>query len=706
MHPSGADERSRLDAVRRAGRGSRRDYALDPRPIARGGQATVHGAVHKPTGVRVAFKKAALRDRHSLARMRREIEAARLFGDHPHVMPVLDASPAHDWFVMPLACGTARTLAAGPADPASLRELITAICDALREPHRRDWIHRDLKPDNILRFDRRWVVADWGLGRRPRGTTTDPARTRVGGEFGTAGFAAPELAVNAHLAGAQADVFSIGQIVGWACTGRDPQPNVPLLPPSGPWRIIAKAATAHDPARRPDGVDGLLALIAAEFDPEPAAARAARLTGAIRDGDGSALVELFSLAGHAGDDHARFFDSVVDLPADRVRAAVAADPATAAEVVRSAPSWYAGTAPSPARRRRVVTWLLTIAGHAAGLGEWDLLEDAVDSALHLDAAGAAADAGGAVRAWLSAQSGQAASIAAVSLRRHPEACARHTALIGAAAVDHRIREAVRAAAATHPAAAGPPVPDGDDAARDDPPGDGPTQGDLSGDGPTRGGPSGDVARGDSPGDGSGRDDPAGGRRSEIVVVAVIGVVAAALAVTIPLLDEAAGDQPGGRGSGAGASDAQTGLPRRPTELADTPQFKNFVKPWDQYPAWVACRTGSGDTLLNGSFPARRAEPEPPVHSLSCGNGGNLTVMFAEFRPGAGFAGVSQRYLSAPAAEHPVGTERTPPSGTHVFQWSATHRALVWTDREAQTIGVVTTDSPAADLVEIWSRYRA
>ncbi len=660
-------DRSRFEAIRNAGRGSRRDYALDARPIARGGQAAVHGAVHKPTGVRVAFKKLTFRDRNSIARMRREIEAARLFGSHPHVMPILDASPDHDWFVMPLAGGTARTLATELADPVSLRELITAICDALREPHRRDWIHRDLKPDNILLLDGRWVVADWGLGRRPRGATTDPARTKVGGDFGTAGFAAPELAVNAHLAGPQADVYSIGQIVGWACTGHDPQPNVPLLPPSAPWRIVAKAATVHDPARRPGGVDDLLALIAAEFDPAPESVveRAARLAGSIRAGDEAALSELLALAARSDADHERFFGLVVDLPPDRVRAAVEADPVTAAEVVRSVRSWQAASKPPPGRVDQVVTWLLVVARHAGDLGEGDLLEEAADSVLQLEGTGATARVRGDVRTWLSAQAGQTASIVAMTLRRHPASCAYHAALDRDTGVDHRIRQAVRARAATSHRTAAAPVPAPHDPAA-----------------------------------------PPTTRRPWIMAAAGTGAVAVVLATTIPLIREVVGNGPGGPGSNAGVDSPLAGLPRRPTALADTPQFGDFVRPWDQYPTWTACRTGSGDNLLTGSFPARRAEPQQPTHSVYCDNGGNLTVMFAEFALPAVFSDVSQRYFTATAPENPVGAEREPPSGTHVFRWSPTRRALVWTDREAQIIGVVTTDSPASDLVEIWNRYRA
>jgi hypothetical protein len=264
LHSVGPDG-DRYDAVRAAARGLRRDYALDPKPIDQGGQAVVTAATHKLTGVRVAFKKLLVDHDEARARMRREVEAGELFGGHPHVVPILDYSPLHNWFVMPLAEDTAQTEAAQLADPAALHGLVAAICDALREPHQLGWIHRDLKPDNILKLDKRWAVADWGLGRRPRGLTSYPGRTRAGELFGTDGFAAPELSVDAHEVGPQTDIYAIGQIIGWALCGRRPQANVPLLPPGGPWHNIVKATTLPNPTDRPTTVDVLLSLISDEL---------------------------------------------------------------------------------------------------------------------------------------------------------------------------------------------------------------------------------------------------------------------------------------------------------------------------------------------------------------------------------------------------------------------------------------------------------
>jgi serine/threonine protein kinase len=285
---SGATESSTsgpYSAIRLASRGERRDYALEPRPLKSGGQAQVTRANHKPTSASVAFKKLRMTGNDQRARLRREVDAAGMFATNRHVMPVLDYSPAHDWLVMPLADYSAEDMAASLRDDIPLLDLITAICEGLREAHQSGWIHRDLKPANILWLDGRWVVADWGLGRRPRGQTTAPGRTRSGVSFGSEGYAAPELHTDAHEAGPQADIYSIGQIIGWALLQTEPRANMPHLPPAGPWLEIVRAATQLEPDRRPASVDELLSLIAAQFNPPAAIGREGTSSIAARDAD-------------------------------------------------------------------------------------------------------------------------------------------------------------------------------------------------------------------------------------------------------------------------------------------------------------------------------------------------------------------------------------------------------------------------------------
>ncbi|MEV0878636.1 serine/threonine-protein kinase [Micromonospora echinofusca] len=640
-----------------AASGNRKDYALDPRPIARGGQATVFAATHKRSGRRVAFKRVNIRHVDMVARMKREIEAATLFGDHPHVMPVLDHDSAFEWFVMPLAEATALTLARDLAETGALRDLVSAICQALRLPHEQGWIHRDLKPDNLLRLDGRWVVADWGLGRRPRGQTTDAHRTRMGTAFGTEGFAAPELAVDAHAAGPPADIYSIGQIIGWALTGALPHANIPLLPDGGPWRAIVKAATLHDVDRRIASVDDLLAMIADELDnPDVVVHRGGQLLARARTGDPAAPLELLRLAAQSDENCRILRDGVLGLADEQTRGAITADPGAAAEVVRLLRVPVSRDPKAATNPPDVVRWLLVVA-HQAEEGEhWDLLDETIESLLLLSARVDERRSLTGVSEWMGGRTGQAASSLAVALRRWPAHPRIREELSGRGDVDYRVKQSLRVQPSKDPR-------------------------------PTR-------QRGVL-------------RRPRAWLL--VGAVAAALGISAPILvDQLNADgSPGEHGSAPEAGEPKNpfvGLPKTPGELALF-VMDDFVAPWNSYPSWAGCRSGSGDTAVNGSFPSQPGPKIAPSKSIYCDNGGNLAVMFAEFRDSKDFTAVRNRYFAAKPPANPRPAEAVAPPGLHVFEWSQTERAVVWTDPKNQLIGLLVTGSSGTDLVELWTRYQ-
>ncbi|WP_405593215.1 hypothetical protein [Streptomyces sp. NBC_01190] len=135
-------------------------------------------------------------------------------------------------------------------------------------------------------------------------------------------------------------------------------------------------------------------------------------------------------------------------------------------------------------------------------------------------------------------------------------------------------------------------------------------------------------------------------------------------------------------------------------------MQHFVEAWDGYPGWSQCRSASSEsTSLTGSFPAHQPKAGLPTHSFSCTNDGNLTVIFADYSVGDGYEKVARTYFDAAPPAQPEGREKAPPSGLHVFAWSPTQRAVVWTDAESRLIGVAVTSSRETDLVELWSRYR-
>jgi serine/threonine-protein kinase len=249
--------------VRWLRRRTKTDYDLDQEPLAEGGQGAVYSGVHKYTRIPVALKQLRNGDEDSVSRMGREISFGHLYGEHPNVMPVLDSAADGRWFVMPFANGSAGSHAERlRRETGALRDLVTAVCEGLRQPHADDRMHRDIKPSNILLLNGRWVVADWGLGRPPRGETSVPRRTRTSTGFGSEGFAAPELSSgNPHNVEASTDIYSIGRLIAAILTGKSPEQNRSLFPESGPWRAVVAKATRRKPTERPQDVDGFLRLL-------------------------------------------------------------------------------------------------------------------------------------------------------------------------------------------------------------------------------------------------------------------------------------------------------------------------------------------------------------------------------------------------------------------------------------------------------------
>ncbi|MGQ7750869.1 protein kinase domain-containing protein [Streptomyces sp. WC2508] len=439
----------RYREVLQSAQGAKKDYSMDRIPIEEGGQAAVFRAVHKRSGIKVAFKRRLSQRENASARMRREVEISQLLNSHLNFMPILDFEHAHKWFIMPLAEATAEEQHEKLRKTEQLRDLVNCVGSVLAEAHRQGWMHRDIKPSNILLLDGRWTLADWGVVRRPLGQTTKIGRT--GHFIGTEGFAAPELFIKPHDDATPAsDIYSLGRVIAWALTGEMPQTNIDLLPPPGPWRNIVKGATQHEPERRPQDIEQLLRFIEREFSEpeEPPTERAPALLAAANAGDSNAADSFLELITDHPDDYELYIHVLPQLSLEFAAQSMSRNPRPAISLMRAMAALVNGDGANLVQFGEAacaVTWLHGVAANAARRNEWDLLDEAIRAMCQWDGTWDQWSPQDAIRSWLRTLRGDVANIVAPALRDHPGSARHFAMLVDDRTVNHSIRQAIRAA---------------------------------------------------------------------------------------------------------------------------------------------------------------------------------------------------------------------------------------------------------------------
>jgi len=96
-------------------------------------------------------------------------------------------------------------------------DIAVQLAEALDYAHRRGVIHRDLKPANVIIGPHgRAKVLDFGIAQ-----LAGSQLTQVGQLLGTPAFMSPEQFSGAKV-DARSDLFSLGTLVYWMCTGKNP----------------------------------------------------------------------------------------------------------------------------------------------------------------------------------------------------------------------------------------------------------------------------------------------------------------------------------------------------------------------------------------------------------------------------------------------------------------------------------------------------
>jgi serine/threonine protein kinase len=256
--------------------------------LGQGATATVYRARHRVLEKELALKVLSpelSRDAEYVTRFLREARAAAKL-DHPNLVAIHDAGEARGrhYMAMELVDGLSlEKLVArdGPLSEIGTLEVGRDVARALGAAHEAKLVHRDVKPENIVRTpDGRVKLLDLGIARdigaaRPGGG----ALTEDGMTLGTPFFVSPEQARGEAVDG-RSDLYSLGVTLFFLATGE--RPFTGAAPAEVMRRHIEDAvpsARVLRPALSP-GLDALLQKLMAK-DPRRRYQSASELAAAI-----------------------------------------------------------------------------------------------------------------------------------------------------------------------------------------------------------------------------------------------------------------------------------------------------------------------------------------------------------------------------------------------------------------------------------------
>ncbi|MGW7822631.1 Stk1 family PASTA domain-containing Ser/Thr kinase [Streptomyces puniciscabiei] len=256
-------------------------YRVDAR-IAVGGMATVYRALDTRLDRVLALKvmhPTLAADGSFVERFIREAKSvARLA--HPNVVQVFDQGTDRSYVYLAMEYVAGCTLRdvlreRGALQPRAALDILEPVLAALGAAHRAGFVHRDMKPENVLiGDDGRVKVADFGLVR-----SVDTQTSTTGTVLGTVSYLAPEQ-MEQGTADPRVDVYACGVVLYEMLTGGKPHsgdspaqvlykhihedvPPPSALVPGLPYELdeLVASATARTPDIRPHDAVALLAQV-------------------------------------------------------------------------------------------------------------------------------------------------------------------------------------------------------------------------------------------------------------------------------------------------------------------------------------------------------------------------------------------------------------------------------------------------------------
>ena len=238
------------------------------RPLGEGGMASVFLAVQESLDREVALKVMAPALAANAEFTDRFIKEGRITAKlaHGNLVTVFDIGSHGTVYYLAAEYIPGGSLREKIADGMSVAEALDVACDVARGldyAHTKGFVHRDVKPGNILfKADGSAVLADFGIAKA---MDAKSGATMAGASIGTPDYMSPEQA-RAEPVDGRSDVYALGAVLYEMLVGHPPyqaadpftvalmhvtQP-VPTLPPEHAWlQPLIDTTMSKAPANRP-----------------------------------------------------------------------------------------------------------------------------------------------------------------------------------------------------------------------------------------------------------------------------------------------------------------------------------------------------------------------------------------------------------------------------------------------------------------------
>lgn len=192
---------------------------------------------------------------------------------HPNIVPIYGSDLAANppYYLMPLAESSLdKDLAKDRTLGGSFVSVLSDIVAALEELHSMEIFHRDLKPQNVLRFSNgsgwTYAVSDFGLISMKESNLSELTKSGMG--KGSDYYTAPEIHTDLRKASPQSDIYSLGCILH-EMVGTEPRIPFREIREGGEFAAILSGCTKDDPSKRFQSAKAVLdAILTVEFEPK------------------------------------------------------------------------------------------------------------------------------------------------------------------------------------------------------------------------------------------------------------------------------------------------------------------------------------------------------------------------------------------------------------------------------------------------------